>query len=52
MARRWTRRKVRLVVPHFAGTNRNRHVDRLEAERTKGAEAAFKAWEEKTVRKA
>ena len=48
-------------MPHFAGTNRNRqasyaalesNIDRLEAERTKGAEAAFKAWEDKTGRKA
>ena len=52
---------ARFVMPHFAGTNRNRQesyaalesdIDRLEAERMKGAEAAFKAWEEKTGRKA
>lgn len=52
---------ARFVMPHFAGTNRNRqasytalesNIDRLEGERTKGAEAAFKAWEEKTGRKA
>jgi limonene 1,2-monooxygenase len=52
---------ARFVMPHFAGSNRNRqdsysalesNIDRLEAERTKGAEAAFKAWEDKTGRKA
>ena len=52
---------ARFVMPHFAGTNRNRQasyddlenaIDRLEADRTKGAEDAFKAWEEKTGRKA
>lgn len=52
---------ARFVMPHFAGTNRNRqesyaalesNIDRLEAERTKGAEAAFKAWEDRTGRKA
>ena len=52
---------ARFVMPHFAGTNRNRqesyaalesNIDRLESERTKGAEAAFKAWEDKTGRKA
>ncbi len=52
---------ARFVMPHFSGSNRNRqdsyaalesNIDRLEAERTKGAEAAFKAWEEKTGRKA
>jgi limonene 1,2-monooxygenase len=52
---------ARFAMPHFAGTNRNRqesyaalesNIDRLEAERTKGAEAAFKAWEDKTGRKA
>jgi limonene 1,2-monooxygenase len=52
---------ARFVMPHFAGTNRNRqlsysalesNIDRLEAERTKGAEAAFAAWEAKTGRKA
>lgn len=50
---------ARFVMPHFAGTNRNRQdgyarlsqeIDRLEAERQKGAEAAFRAWEEKTGR--
>ncbi len=52
---------ARFVMPHFAGTNRNRqesyaalesNIDRLEAERTKGAEAAFAAWQAKTGRKA
>jgi limonene 1,2-monooxygenase len=52
---------ARFVMPHFAGTNRNRqesyaalesNIDRLEGERTKGAEAAFKAWKDKTGRKA
>jgi limonene 1,2-monooxygenase len=52
---------ARFGMPHFAGTNRNRQdsyddltnaIDRLEGERQKGAEAAFKAWEEKTGRKA
>lgn len=52
---------ARFVMPHFARTNRNRqdsyaalesNIDRLEAERTKGAEAAFKAWEAKTGRTA
>lgn len=51
---------ARFVMPHFAGTNRNRQasyngltdaIDRLEGERTKGAEAAFAAWEAKTGRK-
>ena len=51
---------ARFVMPHFAGTNRNRQasyndlenaIDRLEGERQKGAEAAFKKWEEKTGRK-
>ncbi len=51
---------ARFVMPHFAGTNRNRQdsyngltaaIDRLESEREKGAAAAFKAWEEKTGRK-
>jgi limonene 1,2-monooxygenase len=50
---------ARFVMPHFAGTNRNRQasyndlenaIDRLESQRQKGAEAAFKAWEEKTGR--
>lgn len=52
---------ARFVMPHFAGTNRNRQdsfddlenaIDRLESERQKGAEAAFRKWEEKTGRKA
>jgi limonene 1,2-monooxygenase len=52
---------ARFVMPHFAGTNRNRqasyaalenNINRLEGERTKGAEAAFAAWEKKTGRKA
>ncbi|PEQ13999.1 flavin-dependent oxidoreductase [Novosphingobium sp. PC22D] len=52
---------ARFVMPHFARTNRNRQssyadlenaIDRLEAKRTAGAEAAFAAWEEKTGRKA
>ena len=52
---------ARFVMPHFANTNRNRQasygdlanaIDRLEGERQKGADAAFKAWEEKTGRKA
>ncbi|MCW1431725.1 LLM class flavin-dependent oxidoreductase [Novosphingobium sp. JCM 18896] len=52
---------ARFVMPHFAGTNRNRqasyaalesNIDRLESERTKGAEAAFKVWERKTGRTA
>jgi limonene 1,2-monooxygenase len=50
---------ARFVMPHFADTNRNRQasyndlenaIDRLESQRQKGAEAAFKAWEEKTGR--
>ncbi|HMO68591.1 MAG TPA: LLM class flavin-dependent oxidoreductase, partial [Novosphingobium sp.] len=50
---------ARFVMPHFSGANRNRqasyaaladNIDRLEVERTKGAEAAFRAWEEKTER--
>ena len=50
---------ARFVMPHFAGTNRNRlssyanlgnAIDRLEGERQKGARAAFKAWEEKIGR--
>lgn len=50
---------ARFVMPHFAGTNRNRQVsyddlenaiDRLESEREKGAAAAFAAWEKKTGR--
>jgi limonene 1,2-monooxygenase len=52
---------ARFVMPHFAGTNRNRqhsyaqlesNIDRLESEREKGAAAAFKAWEDKTGRQA
>jgi len=52
---------ARFVMPHFAKTNRNRQasyadlenaIDRLESERQKGADAAFKAWEDKTGRKA
>ena len=52
---------ARFVMPHFAGTNRNRQdsyagltsaIDRLESEREKGAAAAFAAWEAKTGRKA
>jgi limonene 1,2-monooxygenase len=52
---------ARFVMPHFAGTNRNRqrsyaqlesNIDRLEREREKGAAAAFRAWEDKTGRKA
>jgi limonene 1,2-monooxygenase len=51
---------ARFVMPHFAGTNRNRqlsyaqlegNIDRLETEREKGANAAFRAWENKTGRK-
>lgn len=47
---------ARFVMPHFAGTNRNRQdsyarltqdIDRLEVEREKGVNAAFAAWEEK-----
>ncbi len=50
---------ARFVMPHFAGTNRNRQasyagltdaIDRLEGERQKGADAAFAAWTEKTGR--
>ncbi|MCB2080001.1 MAG: hypothetical protein KDE55_20185, partial [Novosphingobium sp.] len=52
---------ARFVMPHFANTNRNRQdsynglesaIDKLESEREKGAAAAFKAWEDKTGRKA
>jgi len=52
---------ARFVMPHFNGSNRNRQasysglesaIDRLEAERTKGAEGAFRKWEEKTGRTA
>ena len=52
---------ARFVMPHFARTNRNRQasygdlsnaIDRLESQRTAGAEAAFAQWEEKTGRKA
>jgi len=50
---------ARFVMPHFSGANRNRQdsynglagaIDRLEDQRQKGADAAFKAWEEKTGR--
>jgi limonene 1,2-monooxygenase len=50
---------ARFVMPHFAGTNRNRQasyanlsqaIDRLEGERTAGAEAAFAQWQQKTGR--
>ncbi len=50
---------ARFVMPHFAGTNRNRQasyndlpnaIDRLEAQRTAGTEDAFKKWNEKTGR--
>jgi limonene 1,2-monooxygenase len=52
---------ARFVMPHFAGTNRNRQdsygrladtIDRLEDQRQAGADAAFKAWEDKTGRRA
>lgn len=52
---------ARFVMPHFAGTNRNRQasygdlenaIDKLEPQREAGAAAAFKAWEDKTGRKA
>jgi limonene 1,2-monooxygenase len=52
---------ARFVMPHFAGTNGNRqasyaqlesNIDRLEVEREQGAAAAFKAWEDKTGRRA
>ena len=52
---------ARFVMPHFAGTNRNRQssygdlenaIDRLEGERQKGTDAAFKAWHDKTGRTA
>ena len=52
---------ARFVMPHFAGTNRNRQdsyagltaaIDRLESEREKGAAAGFAAWEKKTGRSA
>jgi len=52
---------ARFVMPHFAGTNRNRQdsfagltdaIDRLESEREKGAAEAFRKWEEKTGRTA
>ncbi len=52
---------ARFVMPHFAGTNRNRqhsygqleaNIDRLEGHRQKGADAAFAAWEAKTGRTA
>lgn len=47
---------ARFVMPHFAKTNRNRQesyaalaetIDRLDPERQKGADAAFRRWEEK-----
>lgn len=50
---------ARFVMPHFAGTNRNRQdsfgdlsnaIDRLESQRQAGADAAFRKWEEKTGR--
>ena len=52
---------ARFVMPHFAGTNRNRQasysdlsnaIDRLEPQRQAGADDAFRKWEEKTGRKA
>lgn len=52
---------ARFVMPHFAGTNRNRqhsygqlsaNIDRLEGERQKGADAAFAAWTARTGRSA
>lgn len=52
---------ARFVMPHFAGTNRNRQasygdlanaIDRLEGQRQAGADAAFRKWEEKTGRRA
>lgn len=50
---------ARFVMPHFAGTNRNRQsscndlpnaIDRLEAQRTAGTEDAFRAWEKRSRR--
>jgi limonene 1,2-monooxygenase len=50
---------ARFVMPHFNGSNRNRQssyadlenaIDRLESQRTAGAEDAFRKWEEKTGR--
>ncbi len=50
---------ARFVMPHFAGTNRNRQasyadlanaIDRLESQRQADAAAAFRKWEEKTGR--
>jgi limonene 1,2-monooxygenase len=50
---------ARFVMPHFSGSNRNRQasysdlenaIDRLESQRTAGAEDAFRKWEEKTGR--
>jgi limonene 1,2-monooxygenase len=50
---------ARFVMPHFAGSNRNRQssyadltdaIDRLEAQRTAGAEDAFRKWRDKTGR--
>jgi limonene 1,2-monooxygenase len=52
---------ARFVMPHFAGTNRNRqssygqlssNIDRLESERQQGTDAAFRRWEQKTGRSA
>ena len=52
---------ARFVMPHFAGTNRNRQssyaalsaeIDRLGPQRELGAAAAFAAWEARTGRKA
>lgn len=52
---------ARFVMPHFANTNRNRQdsyarlekdIGEMDAERQKGADAAFAAWEKKTGRKA
>jgi len=50
---------ARFVMPHFVGTNQNRQfsygdlsnaIDRLEAQRTAGAEDAFRKWQDKTGR--
>lgn len=52
---------ARFVMPHLARTNRNRQssygelaraIDRLEGERQQGADAALKAWKEKTGKSA
>ena len=52
---------ARFVMPHFANANRNRQasyadlenaIDRLESQRTAGAEDAFRKWEAKTGRAA